>query len=200
MQKLYLMRHGQTTFNTEHLLQGRCDSPLTELGIEQARRASAWLRAEGIAPCRVAVSPLGRTKQTLAVVREEIPALGDVPTSEEPGLQERDFGSYEGQPFLKLPWNPWYPGEAAVPRGGETTAAARYRIVNTLHDLMEGSEGDVLAFSHGSIIRTFKTYWADFARCEQDIRLRNCCILVFEYDRATQTFANTQIVNMPEEE
>ena len=37
MPRLYLMRHGQTEFNVQQLVQGRCDSPLTDLGIAQAR-------------------------------------------------------------------------------------------------------------------------------------------------------------------
>ena len=41
MATLYLMRHGQTEFNVRKLVQGHCDAPLTELGIEQARRAAA---------------------------------------------------------------------------------------------------------------------------------------------------------------
>ncbi|KTT85669.1 phosphoglycerate mutase, partial [Mammaliicoccus sciuri] len=35
--KLYLMRHGQTLFNEKKKIQGASDSPLTQLGIEQAR-------------------------------------------------------------------------------------------------------------------------------------------------------------------
>ncbi|HSC81369.1 MAG TPA: histidine phosphatase family protein, partial [Chitinolyticbacter sp.] len=34
---LYLLRHGQTEYNRDRRLQGQCDSPLTELGIAQAR-------------------------------------------------------------------------------------------------------------------------------------------------------------------
>ena len=30
MTRLYLMRHGQTLFNTLNRIQGWCDSPLTE--------------------------------------------------------------------------------------------------------------------------------------------------------------------------
>ena len=41
MKDLYLMRHGQTFFNQEGLVQGACDSPLTELGQDQARQAGA---------------------------------------------------------------------------------------------------------------------------------------------------------------
>ena len=40
---LYLMRHGQTEFNVAKRVQGRCDSPLTELGRDQARAAGRWL-------------------------------------------------------------------------------------------------------------------------------------------------------------
>ena len=39
---LYLMRHGQTLFNVRRKIQGACDSPLTELGIQQAGIASAY--------------------------------------------------------------------------------------------------------------------------------------------------------------
>lgn len=37
MATLYLVRHGQTTFNLEKRLQGRQDSPLTPLGVEQVK-------------------------------------------------------------------------------------------------------------------------------------------------------------------
>ena len=40
---LYLMRHGQTLFNLQHKIQGWCDSPLTELGIKQAKVAGKWI-------------------------------------------------------------------------------------------------------------------------------------------------------------
>ena len=41
MKKLYLLRHGQTEFNVKKLVQGRCDSPLTDLGRRQAGMAAA---------------------------------------------------------------------------------------------------------------------------------------------------------------
>ncbi len=33
----YLVRHGQTEWNTKKIMQGHLDSPLTEKGIEQAK-------------------------------------------------------------------------------------------------------------------------------------------------------------------
>ena len=196
MQKLYLMRHGQTVFNTQHILQGRSDSPLTDEGVEQARRTAAWLREQGTASfALVAASPSGRAQATLDIVCAEVPGLDALPRIADRGLMERDFGVYETKPTTVLPVDPWDPGDAYVRGGGETQACARYRIAHALDDLMQKTEGDVLAVSHGSITRLFKTIWAHNARCEQDVALGNCCVLVFEYDRAARAFANTEIFN-----
>ena len=35
MKRLYLLRHGQTEFNVKKLVQGRCDSPLTDLAVSR---------------------------------------------------------------------------------------------------------------------------------------------------------------------
>ena len=48
MKTIYLMRHGQTLFNVMAVNQGQCDSPLTELGIQQAKNAGAWFQNHGI--------------------------------------------------------------------------------------------------------------------------------------------------------
>lgn len=44
--KLYLMRHGQTLFNVQDRVQGACDSPLTELGIQQALQVKDYFFKE----------------------------------------------------------------------------------------------------------------------------------------------------------
>ena len=43
MPTLYVLRHGQTEYNLQKRVQGRCDSPLTALGIEQAEKDFAFL-------------------------------------------------------------------------------------------------------------------------------------------------------------
>lgn len=42
---VYLMRHGQTLFNELKKVQGWCDSPLTELGKEQARQVRQYFQS-----------------------------------------------------------------------------------------------------------------------------------------------------------
>lgn len=204
MAKLYLMRHGQTELNAAKRVQGRCDSPLTELGVAQARAAGAWLAGQNVHFDAVYASPLGRTRQTVDVVREELAsgASASDNTAElarvtfAPGLIERSYGVFEGGFQADVPANVWDPGEQLVPYGGEGSASVRARIVNTLTRVMRRSGAEnVFAVSHGSATLQFKLAWEHAARCPQDVRLGNCCILVFEFDRAMGVFSNTAIVN-----
>ena len=45
---LYLLRHGQTLFNSKHLISGWSDSPLTEKGIEEEGTHEELLEKNGI--------------------------------------------------------------------------------------------------------------------------------------------------------
>ena len=88
---LYILRHGETTWNLQGRYQGRKDSPLTEKGRSQALVQRALLNGLDNLPSKVFVSPLGRVIETarLAVT------LGDQPVIDE-RLQELSFGSWEG--------------------------------------------------------------------------------------------------------
>ena len=46
--RLYLVRHGETTWNRETRMQGSLDSPLTSLGRAQAEALGAALYESGI--------------------------------------------------------------------------------------------------------------------------------------------------------
>lgn len=57
MDEVFLARHGQTEWNVQRRRQGQLDSPLTSLGVQQARCNADLLR-----PCSadaVITSPLG---------------------------------------------------------------------------------------------------------------------------------------------
>lgn len=92
---LYLIRHGQTLWNTEARFQGQYDSPLTDVGRDQATRIGKALAAEigpRAEPIRAYVSPLGRTRATAALIGLSL-AMSIV---EEPNLMEVHFGDWEG--------------------------------------------------------------------------------------------------------
>lgn len=48
MTTIYLMRHGQTYFNVWHKIQGWCDSPLTEEGINQAKEMGRYFKESNL--------------------------------------------------------------------------------------------------------------------------------------------------------
>ena len=90
MSKVYMIRHGQTLFNVLRRKQGWCDSPLTELGIEQARQAGAYFREQGIQFDHVYSS----TSDAAATRRSS--SCRACLTSASKGLKEWSFGKFEG--------------------------------------------------------------------------------------------------------
>ena len=67
--KLYLVRHGETAFSSEHR-HNRPDIELTELGHAQARAAADRLRRLGVA--LVLTSPFVRARQTAEIVADTL--------------------------------------------------------------------------------------------------------------------------------
>ena len=180
MKKLYLLRHGQTEFNVKKLVQGRCDSPLTDLGHQQAGAAAAWLKAHNVVPDKVVSSPLGRAMDTAGLVATEL--LGQN-ASVEPceGIIERCYGTFEEGSHDALPTDVWDPGEDLVPFGGEGSQALQARMVNTLTNLISAEDTEtLLAVSHGSASRQFikATASADF---KLPTKLPNCAIMIFDF-------------------
>lgn len=180
MKRLYLLRHGQTEFNVKKLVQGRCDSPLTDLGRKQAGMAAAWLKAHNVVPDKVVSSPLGRAMDTASLVATEL--LGpDAAVEPCEGIIERSYGSFEEGPHDALPTDVWDPGEDLVTFGGEGSQALQERMVGTLTNLM-GAEGieTLLAVSHGSASRQFIKAAAPEG-FELPTKLPNCAIMIFDF-------------------
>ncbi|MCC2802842.1 histidine phosphatase family protein [Collinsella aerofaciens] len=181
MKKLYLLRHGQTEFNVKKLVQGRCDSPLTDLGRQQAGMAAAWLKAHGVVPDKVVSSPSGRAMATASLVATELlGADADVEPCE--GIIERCYGTFEEGPHDALPTDVWDPGEDLIPFGGEGSQALQERMVDTLTNIMDADGIEtLLAVSHGSASRQFikAAVPEDF---ELPTKLPNCAIMIFDFD------------------
>lgn len=181
MKKLYLLRHGQTEFNVKKLVQGRCDSPLTDLGRQQAAKAAAWLKAHDVVPEKVVSSPLGRAMDTASLVAAEL--LGpDAAVEPCEGIIERSYGTFEEGPHDALPTDVWDPGEDLIPFGGEGSRALQERMVGTLTNLI-GAEGieTLLAVSHGSVSRQFIKAVAPDG-FELPAKLPNCSIMIFDFE------------------
>lgn len=60
----YLMRHGQTRFNVQGRIQGACDSPLTDEGLNKLRQQDGILSKKGFL-LRVSIGQRKRELVTL---------------------------------------------------------------------------------------------------------------------------------------
>ncbi len=121
---LYLMRHGQTRFNELKRIQGVCDSPLTDLGIEQATKARDYFQELGLDFTAVYSSTQERAVDTAEI------ASGCSDIIRLKGLKEMDFGTFEGQSeTLNPPLTPCIGyGDYFVQHGGEDSMAVRQRM------------------------------------------------------------------------
>ena len=97
--RLLLVRHGQIDANVQRIWHGSTDSPLTELGEQQAARTAQHLAAERPQVAAVYASPLGRTRATAEPIAR---ALG-VQLEIEPGLAEFGIGELEGVSYRTPP-------------------------------------------------------------------------------------------------
>ncbi|MFZ2316422.1 MAG: histidine phosphatase family protein, partial [Trichococcus flocculiformis] len=89
MKRLYLVRHGETLFNTQGKIQGWSDSPLTERGIKQAQAVRDYFGSEGIRFDHAYSSTSERASDTLELIT-------GMPYARLKGLKEVNYGFFEG--------------------------------------------------------------------------------------------------------
>lgn len=155
------IRHGQTDWNAEGRLQGQTDIPMNDIGRGQAERHGRVL-ADRLSALRIdpeslsyVSSPLGRSAQTMALVREGLRLPGVAPTDER--LKEVDFGQWSGWTYEELRAG----GQKSLvdrrkadkwsfrPPGGETYAELADRVGAWLETVKQ----DTVAVTHGGVLR-----------------------------------------------
>jgi len=90
--KLYLVRHGETVWNVEDKMQGVKDSPLTEKGIEHARKLGPTLKNLSMEIDKIYSSDLGRAFDTARLIAEAL----ELDVHKDERLRERNMGMFEG--------------------------------------------------------------------------------------------------------
>ena len=89
MARILLVRHGESEWNSVGRWQGQADSPLSDLGRQQAKVASRALGQLDLVVC----SDLQRAQVTAEIIASE---LGVGPVVIDAGLRERDAGEWSG--------------------------------------------------------------------------------------------------------
>lgn len=166
--RLIHIRHGETDFNAEGRLQGQRDTPMNDRGRRQAagnaQRLASWFAAESRAPESFAwvCSPLGRTRETMRIVREVVGLPEEAPT--DPRLMEVSFGDWSGFTYAELSAagehdavlrrkrDKW----SFVPPAGESYAGLAERIGGWLAEVTR----DTVLVAHGGVHRVLHGHLA----------------------------------------
>ncbi len=142
---LAFIRHGQTDWNRDGLLQGSSDIPLNDTGRAQARDAERMLEAWSWDA--VVSSPLSRARETARIVADGL-GLPLGPAYDE--LVERDYGPLEGTPSAAA-MDRWpdraYPGAEPLEHVVERGLRALERID------ADHPASNVVVVCHGTIMK-----------------------------------------------
>ncbi len=140
------MRHGQSFANIQNVTSGILDTPLTDNGLQQAREASVIVSNLPHSVDIIYHSALSRARNTASVIA----AVTDAKMVEHPGLNEHDFGEWEGEL-----WD--YVLEQLMlgrePPGGETDEIFISRVRVTLNQILQShsSNNIPMLVAHGGI-------------------------------------------------
>ena len=137
--KLILVRHGETHWNKDGLVQGGAsDIELNDTGKEQARKLAAFLGDEPVAA--ILSSPLRRAVATAEIIATQ----HQLPVEIDEGLKELKVGDLEGMSISNLrttfsrfllQW--WQDGEAMKLPNGESLVDLQQRAWNVIEALLE---------------------------------------------------------------
>lgn len=160
---LLLLRHGETAWNLSGRWQGQAaDTPLTELGREQARIVASRLR---VYPIRaIYSSDLLRAFETAQIVGQR---LGLAPVAE-PALRESDIGAWTGLTWREITERfpdevaAMYAGQEVRRGGGESYGELQTRLAAAAEGIAAQHPGQtVLLVSHGAALRSLVAHALD---------------------------------------
>lgn len=181
MTTLLLARHGETDWNRDQRWQGHSDTPLNQLGREQARELAESL--DGIDA--VYSSDLARSRETAEIVSERLGL--EVQVDER--LRERSFGAWEGLTMKEIEerfqdaHDRWRVGEGHGADDAEAFDAFAARVHSFLDDVLHRHpDQTVLVIAHGGSIRVIHALAGglDYVKDHRAIpAMANCAVVRF---------------------
>jgi broad specificity phosphatase PhoE len=161
MTEIYLVRHGQSTWNDEHRWAGQADPPLTDLGRLQAKMACSRLKEMGFQ--RVTSSDLIRARETASIFADEIGIDLAPPV---PELKERHSGDISGLTSHEIDicfpglLDKWRAGQIIDIPGGEPWPNFVERVFQGLCNLSSWS-GPILVICHEGVLRAIESHFGE---------------------------------------
>lgn len=150
-QQVVVVRHGETEWSKDGRHTGKTDIPLTDQGRAEARALAPELRPWRFA--LVLTSPMQRAVETCRLA-----GFGDR-AQLRPDLEEWDYGTYDGKTSQQIlderpGWSLWRDGGP----GGEQAADVGRRVDRVIDEIRR-TDGDVLLFAHGHVLRVLTARW-----------------------------------------
>lgn len=159
--KIYLVRHGQTDYNLEGIVQGRTiDASLNETGRKQAN--SFWEAYKDVPFQKIYTSALKRTSESI----QNFIDLG-IPTEQEAGLDEISWGVYDGKKIFEDDYywqvvKEWNAGNVSLRiKGGESPEDVRDRQLPVIEKIAKSEEDVILVCMHGRAMRILLSHFID---------------------------------------
>jgi alpha-ribazole phosphatase len=155
MGRFYLIRHGETLWNTEARYQGHTDTSLNEKGLYQAKKLQDRFIKEPFH--EIFSSDLSRAADTARIIAEP----KNIPVHLTASLRELCFGQWEGFTYNEVilkygeSINKWYnnPDRIMVP-GGEPLLSMIKRIEDFIYSLATAQPDNCFVIvTHGGPIR-----------------------------------------------
>ena len=171
------MRHGQTVWNSENKICGATDSPLTELGHQQAVETAEKIKEMGIKADMILYSPLSRARDTAFHIAE----ICGFPIQEEKRLIEQNFGKYESTPRDGEEFHEAKKQFLNRYEGGESMFRLAQRIYNLLDELKEDGR-DFILVAHNGIARVVQSYFYEMTNEEYaSFGIKNCEVREYRF-------------------
>jgi len=152
--EIFLIRHGETIWNTKKLIQGQLDSPLTDSGIHQSNLLSQ--RMKKINPDIIYTSDLKRAVDTANIINQHI----EKDIVEISGIRERHWGVFQGANWPKI--KKFFPTQYKYYRNdsknymipnGESYNQVTKRTMDSIVDIIENHKNQkIVIVTHGGII------------------------------------------------
>jgi 2,3-bisphosphoglycerate-dependent phosphoglycerate mutase len=173
---LYIVRHGQTTFNASgtKTFTGWVDVDISEVGVQQASAI-----AQTLSTIRFDVaytSRLLRCRHTLDILLE--PHTYGVPTIVDDRIIERSYGDLSGRLHSEIQkehpdmYKIWHRSYDVPPPNGESVKMVEMRVYPFIHQLLSsaGDGKNILISAHGNSIRCLRAYLENLS-VEQEMSL-----------------------------
>lgn len=173
--KILIIRHSQTQANEKGLWEGKGDSKLTDIGIEQSYMLAQMLKDYKIE--NTFCSPKTRCIQTLEIIKKFNSTMGNISYLNQ--LVETDFGDWENKNFETI--SKQYPKQAeefikdykyfTFPNG-ESFDNFYIRCVNCIDYIISKTDNISLVVTHGGVISCIVSYLKGYGKdMFRDIRI-----------------------------